>query len=412
MNVQPVSDDSWLARNTTINRLYAAQAGVEWQSYQEEALTEIAQQSAPQRLLLYYRTGAGKTLTALACLRRCGYQTALVIAPPTTHAQWHSEAARLDVQVEVVSHAKFRMRDFKLKRDTPIIADEFHMFGGNTAVGFKKLDRAAANLTAPIILCSATPNYNDAERCYCVQHILDPASCLGGYLNFLSVNCKTRLNPFSATPYVDGFLHHASAADYLASLKHTVYVPETVSVTIQDIEYPVDLPESFDKFNFDERTGKIMSSGMQRRWTRQFYGLLTPENPPRLRQVIADRLIELAGIATGPIMIFAVSQRIVAALEREFISTKAKYRRVTGTETTKQKAQMIADFKTGDYDALIGTAALATGTDGLDKVCDTLIILQDTDDDALRRQLIGRIMPRGTDTDASRKQVYRFIPVE
>ena len=60
---------------------------------------------------------------------------------------------------------------------------------------------------------------------------------------------------------------------------------------------------------------------------------------------------------------------------------------------------------------LIGTASLATGTDGLDKMCDTLIILDDTDDDSLRRQLIGRIMPRGADTDTSKKKVYRFVKV-
>ena len=410
MDARLIPDADWHFKNADANRMYAIQAGVKWQPYQEEALTEIALQGPPQRLLLYYRTGGGKTLTALACLRRCGYQTALVIAPPSTHAQWHAEAARLSVQVEVVSHAKFRMRDFKLKRDKPIIADEFHMFGGNTAVGFKKLDRAAANLTAPIILCSATPNYNDAERCYCVQHILDPASCVGGYLHFLNVHCKTRLNPFSATPYVDGFIHFASAADYLASLKQTVYVPETHVATIEDIEYPVDLPEAFDKFNFDERTGRIMTSIIQRRWSRQFYGLLTKDE--ELVDIVQERLIEIAGNATGPLIIFAVSKRVIAALDEMLKKANVTYCRVTGNETTSQKSQMIADFRTGHFDVLIGTAALATGTDGLDKVCDTLVILQDTDDDALRRQLIGRIMPRGTDTDASNKQVFRFVPVE
>jgi hypothetical protein len=53
---------------------------------------------------------------------------------------------------------------------------------------------------------------------------------------------------------------------------------------------------------------------------------------------------------------------------------------------------------------------LATGTDGLDRVCDTLVILDDTDDDALRRQLIGRIMPRGDYVSIADKQVFRFVP--
>jgi hypothetical protein len=58
---------------------------------------------------------------------------------------------------------------------------------------------------------------------------------------------------------------------------------------------------------------------------------------------------------------------------------------------------------------LVGTASLATGTDGLDKMCDSLIILDDTEDDSLRRQLVGRIMPRGEAADASKKQVHRLL---
>ena len=57
----------------------------------------------------------------------------------------------------------------------------------------------------------------------------------------------------------------------------------------------------------------------------------------------------------------------------------------------------------------MGTTALATGTDGIDKVCDTLVIVDDVDDAALRRQLIGRILPRGLDTDLTNKRVLRFV---
>jgi superfamily II DNA or RNA helicase len=83
---------------------------------------------------------------------------------------------------------------------------------------------------------------------------------------------------------------------------------------------------------------------------------------------------------------------------------------VTGQTPKKTKELIIQEFRDGEYDVLVGTASLATGTDGLDKMCDWLVILDDTDDDALRRQLIGRIMPRGSDTDASKKQVYRLTP--
>jgi hypothetical protein len=42
-------------------------------------------------------------------------------------------------------------------------------------------------------------------------------------------------------------------------------------------------------------------------------------------------------------------------------------------------------------------------------VCDTLLIVDDTDDDAFRRQLIGRIMPRGTGSNVSSKTVERLV---
>jgi hypothetical protein len=44
-------------------------------------------------------------------------------------------------------------------------------------------------------------------------------------------------------------------------------------------------------------------------------------------------------------------------------------------------------------------------------VCDIFLIVDDTEDDALRRQLIGRIMPRGDFVSTTAKKVYRLAPV-
>jgi superfamily II DNA or RNA helicase len=80
---------------------------------------------------------------------------------------------------------------------------------------------------------------------------------------------------------------------------------------------------------------------------------------------------------------------------------------LTGKTTAKRKAEIINDFRAGRTEVLVATATLATGTDGLDKVCDRLLIVQDTQDDSLRRQLVGRILPRG-DADDSDKEFYRL----
>ena len=61
------------------------------------------------------------------------------------------------------------------------------------------------------------------------------------------------------------------------------------------------------------------------------------------------------------------------------------------------------------FAALFATT-LATGTDGLDRMCNTMILLNDTDDGALRRQLVGRILPRGKDADYSKKKFWRIQP--
>ena len=82
---------------------------------------------------------------------------------------------------------------------------------------------------------------------------------------------------------------------------------------------------------------------------------------------------------------------------------------ITGATKPTDRRKELERFIDGTTSILIGTAALATGLDGLDKVCDRILLYDDTDDASLRRQVIGRIMPRGADIDASVKKVYRFL---
>lgn len=382
-------------------------AGIGWTEAQARALAAFEAQRAPGRLCLYYPTGAGKTLTALACVALAGHRVVLVVAPPSTHQHWRDEGARLGVVVSVVSHAKFRQPGFKLARDVPVIADEFHLFGGVGKVGMKKLDRLAAGLKAPLILCSATPNYNDAERCYNVQHVLAPETCRGGFISFVYEHCLTEENPFSITPLVTGFKHHGSAAEYLDSLPNVVYLPDPSKLGIVDIEFTPPANDSLEEYGMDFRKKRIVASLMEKRHARNYFNKLN--SAEMIRAVLYNRLIDIAGEATTPIMVFSNSSRILEAIVRRLQVENVPVAVVTGATPTHAKAREIERFIGGKVDVLCGTAALATGTDGIDKVCDTLVIVDDTDDDALRRQLVGRILPRGLDTDESGKKVYRFV---
>jgi superfamily II DNA or RNA helicase len=385
--------------------LMEIKAGFTLFDYQREFLDAVVQQPN-QRALLFYKTGAGKSLTALLGIVALGHTQCIVIAPPSTHVQWEELGQRLGVTVIPMSHARFRMKDTKLSRHTAVIADEFHLFGGQKGMGWKKLDRLAMHLQAPLFLLSATPNYNDAERCYCIQHVLDPLSCRGGFLQFIYQHCETEQNPFGMEPIVTGFLHHKDAASYLASLPDVYYLPDDLVYKIIDIPYREDLPFELWQFGYDRRRHRMVASDMEARHTSRLQGLVTEDG--YIRPTVMAEVRKLAG--KGPMLVYANHATVADAMALTCDRDKQGYRLVTGSTTKVLKDRILREFKQGQVSLLIGTASLATGTDGLDRVCDTLVILDDTDDDALRRQLIGRIMPRGDYVSVADKQVFRFVP--
>jgi hypothetical protein len=383
----------------------AAAAGFTLFDYQAEAPSHAIGSEGQERLCLYYKTGAGKSVTALLCARLWGQDAAVVIAPPSTHPAWKEAGRRWGVTVECISHAKFRMADTVLSRHRMVIADEMHLFGGQGGKGWKKLDRLAKGLLAPLILASATPNYNDAERCYCIQHVLDPLSCKGGFLQFIYQNCETEQNPFGQMPKVTGFLHYADAAEYLSSLPGVAYLPDDLVYTIDDVELYAPPSAVMLRYGYNEQKHRMIASQIEERHTRIQQGLISDTG--QLDMGAWDLIEPILEKAKSPVLVFANHSTVAESLARRLILNDVEHRLVTGKTPSKVKDTYIAEFNAGLVDVLVGTASLATGTDGMDKVCDTLIILDDTDDDSLRRQLIGRIMPRGEGGDASTKQVYR-----
>lgn len=361
-----------------------------------------------KRACLYHRTGAGKSISALCAVVLAGHDEVLVIAPPVTHRDWEALGTQLGVMVEAISHAKFRMKDYRTSRKKAVICDEFHLLGGHKGQGWKKFDRMAAHLQAPLIVASATPNYNDAERCYCIQHVLDPRSLLGGYIEFLYRTCTTVPNQFGLEPIVTGFLHHRNAEHYLSELPGVYYVPDNVAFNIVDLLIPDNVPLEFEDLGLCRRKNRIMASQMEERWQRIHYALVDDEG--RIRDAVYDILTELAGQATTPVLMFCNSSSIARTLFRTLEDHGVRAAVITGDTPKKQKELLVGLFKQGGLDVLVGTATMATGLDGVDKVCNTLIIVNDIDGDhSLRRQLIGRILPRGEDSDATGKHIYRLV---
>lgn len=361
------------------------------------------------RLGLYHRTGAGKTYTALAAMALAGVQDVLVLAPPSTHASWQQQAQQLKLDIVTISHAKFRQATFKIRRTQAMIIDEVHLLGGASAKGFSKMQRYSRHINAPLIVASATPNYNDAERCYCIQYLLDPANTKGGLLAFIHKHCITTPNHFGTKPIVTGFLKHRDAEHFLSELPKVHYVEDEMikSITINDIILDHEVPEEFLRLGVDRRRQRMLASQMEER--HAYKRLAFMDDDGLIKEDVYEQIAQILGDQPGPSLVYFDSEQLASAFARTCELNGAKALLVTGKLTTTAKQDAIDAFKTGEYDLLIGTATMATGTDGIDKMCDHLLIVDDTSDGSLRRQLMGRILPRGLDSDTSRKVVDRFI---
>jgi len=367
------------------------------------------------RACLYYRTGAGKTDTAMLGLHMAEHAgppgRVLIIAPLSTHEQWEQVVVKWGFFAEIITHEKFRQKTFKVHRDIPVICDEFHKLGGAHGVGWKKFDRMCEGMQAPVFILSATPNYNDAERVYCVAHAMDPSNHRGGYLEFLERHCKTKTNPYSNTPLVDGFLKHHSAEAFLADLPYVFHVPDTPDIPIQDSIIDLDLPEYFARYGLHPNGIRIMASDMERRKTEEklLYLSLTQGY---VRTRIIRWVYERPAIKAGRrIILFCASKTIAEALANEFIDKKEPLSLITGDVNKETRLIEVQRFIDGESMILIGTSAMATGLNGLDKVCDDMALVHDTDDNMLRKQLIGRVKARGKDSDNSNKRVDRLTVV-
>lgn len=346
-----------------------------------------------QRLLLHFPTGEGKTITSLALLRLRGWMKVVVLAPPITHKSWQDRATLLGMELVLMSVAKFRQKATKLPRDTPVIVDEVHELGGHGKDGIKKMARMAPHIPA-IILMSATPHYNSPERAYCIGIVLDPLNNRGGFIPWIYRNCLTTPNPFASTPYIDGFLEYDSAADWLLAQGYTAYVEDTAEWVSNELHFESNWDdELFELYNLDESQMRIMASIMERNHRNSFLQRVDP----KMGELRPDVLEQLVGLLdTQHYLIFCAHSEIAHAVARS-IDSFAQVYLITGETSTGLKQDQVRGFVQSKYrlPVMVGTSAMATGLDGLDTVCDSLIIFDDlVGDGAKRRQLIGRVLPR------------------
>ncbi|QKY80363.1 DNA helicase [Microbacterium phage Pabst] len=339
--------------------------------------------------LLLFPTGEGKSKTSLAQIASRGFDEIYVVAPPKTHPAWKRDAAILGVHVELMSHKAFRERKNFLRK--PFIIDEVHMLGSRTGDGWKRLQRMHQAMPA-LIMCSATPNYNKPERAFCLTTIGDEHP-IANYERWMYANCTTEPNRFGYYPIVTGFKDYDDAIQYLIDRPWVAYVEDTATWTAKELRLPTPNLLNFEKLNFSKRHHRLMNSDMEKRHKRVDLRFINDDG--RIRSEVMDAIQDELNKYPERTkwLIFCMHKTVAKAL---YASAAINTHLIDGDTKTTDVDPIINDFVQAEEGWLIGTTALATGVDGIDKVCTSMLILDDIDgDNSKRRQLIGRILPRG-----------------
>ena len=369
-----------------------------WKPSQNMAF-ESYDASDNERRFLFFPTGEGKSKTALGLVCSTGIREVVIIAPPKTHSSWLADAATLGLNVvRIHSFEKFRMKDTLYPKGAAWIVDEYHKLGGHGAEGFKKFSKMMAHFSGPLIGCSATPNYNDYDRVFCTESVFDPRSGRNYGDWILGPKCVTTPNRYAYYPDVVGLTGYADVLDYFSKQSWVSYIEDRA--TWNEVELVLKRPDLdvFERLGYDHATHRIVNSDMEKRHKRVDKSFIDPVTK-EIRHEIWSEIIQLAWENSDRErwMIVCAHKTVAEALYKSFKThMHDEVWLITGDTTDINPAR--SAFVASDRGVLIGTTALAEGVDGLDKACQTMLILDDiVGDDAKRRQLIGRILPRGAE---------------
>lgn len=358
-----------------------------------------------QRMLVFFPTGKGKTKMTLAALADRGHSHAIVIAPPRTHAAWRADAAVLGMQLRLDSHAKFRMVNTKYPADIPFIVDEFHLLGGHGAMGWMKFNRMAAHMRVEILMASATPNYNDAERVFCLTAIGDEAPNRN-YMDWLWNTCNCHVSYFSKYPEIDEvhpFKGHDSAIAFLLDKDWVAYIEDDAVWQSDTMLMHNHVPPVFEEYGYNPREHRIIASDMEAYHKRVYLQYVDDDGFIR-DDIMREFWVNVGLTDRRKWLVFCSHQPVAEALKRTMNKQGVVSYYIDGDTTDAQVEALKSAFIQVEGEAyLIGTATLATGIDGIDKACQSLLIFDDIrGDHSLRRQLIGRILPRGENDGIAR----------
>jgi len=376
-----------------------------WKQSQTDAFNRF-QTLKLRRMFLFFPTGEGKSKTSLALIGAEGYDRSVVIAPLKTHDQWKRDAGTLGIQIKIYTHEMFRQPGTHTPTNVPWIVDEYHKLGGHGGEGFKKWKRLAPKIKHPIVGASATPNYNDPDRAFCLEVAFDERP-IYNYGDWIHKHCLTEPNRYAYYPKVLGFKDYDNVQAYLSDKPWVAYIEDKATWEEWELILPSTHDFLFEEYGLVVRNKRITNSDMEKRHKRIDSYFIDDDG--RIRQEIMDTVIQYIFDSTDhkKWLIFCSHKTVAEALYKTMMLMYREVYLISGDTKDVERQKMGFINTPPEVKAvLIGTSAIAEGVDGLDKVCQALLLLDPlVGDGAKTRQIIGRILPRGTDDGLTRDVV-------
>jgi len=378
------------------------------EQYQKDAIDGIVEllcsEAELKNSLMYFTMGKGKTLTAaqvISNVQALGIiDKVLIVAPPSTHKQWKELLERyLTIPFKIVSHQWLGKNPDFLKKNLSrclSVIDEVHQ----SANRGKTLTKAVGKLISASfasILMSGTPFRNKEERLYVVHDWLFGNA--GSFDDWLHLHCNTKPDRFAYYPKFISF-KVGEIEDFLESVdrfehKRIFIEREALDFKTTEISLPMTNHEAtvLKKYSV-YGNGRIQVANSVRQKLAYLnylkYCAFIDRNESgdiELHHARVDVLDVIKKYADRNPIVYSFSSKVSKLYFKNY---DGPAHQVDGKTSKKKKDETIALYKEKGG-VMFATDSISTGTDGLQEVTSTIIILDDTMDDTNREQLIGRI---------------------
>lgn len=363
-----------------------------------------------KKMLLADKIGSGKTISALSVLTEPESRPAIIVVPPNLCTQWEREVTRVlpslsthvvrgfktydlpDVDVIITSYNRLKpWQDVLLSEQVKfqtVIFDEVQELR-HTDTNKRDLGKLIAKRCTYSLGLSGTPIYNMGAEIFSVLDAIKDG-CLGGAEDFTREWClfEKVLEPAVLNNYLKKQGLMLRRTDEELGLK--IDVPAKHIVTIDaDMEQLKKVEQVAKMLALSVLSGNV---GEDSESAREFDW--------KLRQ--ATGIAKARPAAEFVKMVLENEPKVVlVGWHRQFYEIMLKelkdYKVVmyTGSESTKQKDDAVKAFIEGEAQVFIISLRSGAGLDGLQRVCNTIVLGELDWSPHVHDQVIGRIARDG-----------------